>query len=194
MKISINMNLIKLLGIAILVLILFGCSASTGSRYETETSASKKTEKKTGNQETVEDDSKKITLNEDFDITSYKPHIKIEAKNNSEGVIPPDVWYGYENENSTGIKGNKNIIGTRDGYRVQVISTDNLEEANTVRSEIYFKTNNKEVYINFEPPFYKVKIGDFTDREEANNLKFKLNQLGYSEAKVVQETVNIFSE
>ena len=86
----------------------------------------------------------------------------------------------------------KQIIGTTDGYRVQVISTDDIDEANLVRSELYEKTTRKEVYIFFEPPFYKVKVGDFTSKSEAENLRFKLNQLGYSESKVVQEIVNIF--
>ncbi len=62
------------------------------------------------------------------------------------------------------------IIGTTDGYRVQVISTDDIDEANLVRSELYEKTTRKEVYIVFEPPFYKVKVGDFTSKSEAENL------------------------
>ncbi len=86
----------------------------------------------------------------------------------------------------------RNVIGTTDGYRVQVLSTDNIDEANLVRSEIYEQTSRKEVYVIFEPPFYKVKVGDFTSNSEAENLRFKLNQLGYTESKVVQETVNIF--
>ena len=38
----------------------------------------------------------------------------------------------------------------------------------------------------------KVKVGDFTSRHDADDLKFMLNQLGYKEARIVQETVNIF--
>ena len=86
----------------------------------------------------------------------------------------------------------RNIIGTTDGYRVQVLSTDDIDEANRVRAEVYEKTTRKEVYVIFEPPFYKVKVGDFTSKTEAEDLRFKLNQLGYTESKVVQETVNIF--
>jgi hypothetical protein len=86
----------------------------------------------------------------------------------------------------------KKIIGTTDGYRVQVLSTDDVDEANLVRAEIYEKVSRKEVYVIFEPPFYKVKVGDFTSKSEAENLRFKLNQLGYTESKVIQETVNIF--
>jgi SPOR domain len=99
------------------------------------------------------------------------------------------VWYGYGDTSSIL---ERKIMGTTDGYRVQVISTDDIEEANRVRAEIYEKTARKEVYITFEPPFYKVKAGDFTSKSEADDFKFKLNQLGYTEAKVVQETINLF--
>ena len=159
-------------------LVLLGCSASTGSRYET------KSETKT----TPSSEEKKEII-EDFDITPYQTEIEIEAPPISVNKIPSDVWYEYS---VSGPDSMKQIIGTTDGYRVQVISTDDIDEANMVRAEIYEKTAKKEVYIIFEPPFYKVKVGDFTSKSEAENLKFKLNQLGYSESKVVQETVNIF--
>jgi len=163
-----------------IVVLLIGCSASTGSRYETKeetkTSISTSTEEKAG-------------TTEDFDITPYETKIDIEASPLSVENLPSDVWYGYK---TTSPDSTKQIIGTTDGYRVQVISTDDIDEANLVRSELYEKTTRKEVYIFFEPPFYKVKVGDFTSKSEAENLRFKLNQLGYFESKVVQETVNIF--
>ena len=167
--------LITFFGLAILIL---GCSASTGSRYETknETNSSTDTEKKN---EVVED----------FDITQYETEIDIEAPPISTGKVPPDVWYEYSTSSTDSLR---KIIGTTDGYRVQVLSTDDIDEANLVRAEIYEKTSRKEVYVIFEPPFYKVKVGDFTSKTEAEDLRFKLNQLGYTESKVVQETVNLF--
>ena len=167
---------------SLLTLFLIGCSASTGSRYE------KKEEKKS---ETKTLKETKKENEEDFDITPYQTEIDIEAPTLSEDKLPSDVWYGYKDTSSVL---EKKIIGTTDGYRVQVLSTDDIEEANRVRAEIYEKTARKEVYVIFEPPFYKVKAGDFTTKSEANDFKFKLNQLGYSEAKVVQETVNLFEK
>ncbi len=157
---------------------IIGCSASTGSRYETknETKSSTTTEEK-----------KEIV--EDFDITPYQTEIEIVAPPISTDKLPPDVWYGYS---ASLVDSTKNITSTTDGYRVQVLSTDDIDEANLVRSQIYEQTSRKEVYVIFEPPFYKVKVGDFTSKSEAENLRFKLNQLGYTESKVVQETVNIF--
>ncbi len=161
-----------------LIFLIVGCSASTGSRYET----------KSGDEEIKNEEEQEMIV-EDFDITPYKTEIDIEEIPSDHNVLPNDVWYGYTDTVSTT---SKMISGTTDGYRVQVVSTDNMDEANQVRAEIYFNTKNKEVYITFEPPFYKVKAGDFTSHSEANDFKFKLNQLGYPEARVIQETVNIF--
>ncbi len=162
------------------ILIFAACSASTGSRYE-------KKEVKVEEKPTEKDEE----VNEDFDITPYQTDIQLESETVFAGQIPDDVWYGYEEK--TG-KDTKNIVGTTDGYRVQVLATDNIEEANETRSLIYSKTTDKEVYVSFEPPFYKVKVGDFTSNSDANDLKFMLNQLGYKEARVVRETINLFEK
>ncbi|MDZ7624176.1 MAG: SPOR domain-containing protein [Ignavibacteriaceae bacterium] len=166
------------IGIVAAAIFLIGCSASTGSRYETK----KETGKETSTEGTKE-------ISEDFDITPYKTEIDIETPPIATDNLPPDVWYGY-GDSTSNIE--RNIVGTTDGYRVQVLSTDDIDEANRVRAEVYEKTTRKEVYVIFEPPFYKVKVGDFTSKSEADNLRFKLNQLGYTESKVVQETVNLF--
>ena len=164
-----------------LIFIIAGCSASTSTRYE-------KTEETKGNEE-----EKNVTINEDFDITDYKTKIDIEKTYTNEEI--PDAWYGYANNNDESYIGqNHKIVETVDGYRVLVVATDDMEAANSVRDDILAKIKRKEVYISFEPPFYKVKVGDFTDITESNNLKFKLNQLGYTEARVIKETVNIFEE
>ncbi len=176
--ITMNKILQGILALTFLIFIIVGCSASTGSRYETKS-----------NDTEIKDEEEQEKIVEDFDITPYKTEIDIEEVPSGNQVLPDDVWYGYADTVSTS---SKNIAGTTDGYRVQVLSSDNMDEANQVRAEIYFNTKNKEVYITFEPPFYKVKAGDFTSHSEANDFKFKLNQLGYPEARVIQETVNIF--
>lgn len=162
---------------------LQACSASGDTRYETE---------KTVKDEEVKDTI--VSIREDFDITPYKLNLDIEDFSTDAEVFS-DVWYQYESIHDDSIYGiNRNIVGTVDGYRVMVIVTDKMEEANSVRDDISSQILRKEVYISFEPPFYKVKVGDFTNIAEANDLKFKLNQLGYTAAKVVQETVNIFDK
>jgi len=166
------------IGITAISIFLIGCSASTGSRYETK----KETKKETSTEGIKE-------VAEDFDITPYQTEINIEAPPIATDKLPPDVWYGY-GDSTSNIE--RKIVGTTDGYRVQVLSTDDIDDANRIRAEVYEKTTRKEVYVIFEPPFYKVKVGDFTSKSEADDLRFKLNQLGYTESKVVKEAVNLF--
>ncbi len=166
--------------------IFYSCSASTGSRYDKNNEEKKeKTAEKT-------EESSKTELKEDFDITPYRTKIEIDESTDLSPKENVNAWYNYEETIPDTAAGNKTVIEKVDGYRVQVLSTDNLEDANAMRSEIYFKTNQKAVYIDFDPPFYKVNVGDFTDLNDANNFSFKLNQMGYNDARVVREEVNVF--
>jgi hypothetical protein len=167
-----------IIGITVITILFIGCSASTGSRYETK--------KETGEETSTE---VKNEVAEDYDITPYQTEINIEAPPIATDKLPSDVWYAYDDSL---VEMQRQIVSTTDGYRVQVLSTDDIDEANRVRAEVYETNSRKEVYIIFEPPFYKVKVGDFTSKAEADDLRFKLNQLGYTESKVVQETVNLF--
>jgi hypothetical protein len=171
-----------------IVFFLSSCSTitSTSSRFHSEKSI-----KEDKSKEVKKNDSD--SLKEDFDITPYRTKIEIndsslqEDKGESNNL---NAWYGYDTTLSNSVL-NKPITMIP-GYRVLVLTTDNLEEANNMKSEIYFKTDQKPVYISFDPPFYKVKAGDFINSTEATEFGFKLNQMGYTEAKVVRDTVNIF--
>lgn len=163
-------------------LLLISCSASTGSRYEKNEAESKKTEKK-------EEPEKKDEM-ENFDIEPYRAKIEIEDYNDN---TPKnlDVWYNYENTENSDTASLK-IVGHADGYRVQVFVSDNLDEADSIRNELYSVINQRAVYISFDPPFYKVKVGDFSNISDAKNFSFKLNQLGYSKSRVINDKINLF--
>jgi hypothetical protein len=171
-----------------IVLALTSCGpiTSTGSRFHSEkdTHVDKTREVKT---------SDTVSFKEDFDITPYKTKIKINdtiPQINKNGSVNPIAWYGYDTTLSN--TGHNKPIKLEAGYRVLVLTTDNLEEANNIKTEIYFKTDQKPVYISFDPPFYKVKVGDFINSTEASEFSFRLNQMGYTESNVVRDTVNIF--
>lgn len=165
------------------LIIFYSCSASTDTRYETDKDKS----------ENKKDPATEIS--EDFDISPYRTKLKIPEKDfnlPSSGSIS-EIWYGYEDtiqDTSAGIS--RKIIDKVPGYRVLLLTTDNLEEANLMKEEVYSKNTQRQVYVIFDPPFYKVMVGDFTEYSEASDLSFKMNQLGYTEARVVNETVNIF--
>lgn len=161
---------------------VISCGTSTGSRYAQET----KDEKRASNEEPA-----KKKYPENFDISKYHAEIDTNLLEKSNGDKTANIWYGYSHKNSLQDT-NQTVIRTETGYRVQVLSTDNLDDANQMRSDIYFKTDQKNVYIIFNPPFYKVEVGDFKNINDAKNLSFKLKQMGYQDARVINETINIY--
>lgn len=167
------------------LLIIIGCGSSTSSRYE-------KSDRTTGTDSTVFNypENNKIKVNEDFDITPYKTKLEIATQQRNSTTEQNDVWFDYDLINQQDQP--KKLIGTDEGYRVLVVSSDNLEEVDKIKTDIQSYIDGNEIYTVFEPPFYKLKIGDFRNQNSADNLRFKLNQLGYKDAKVVREIINIF--
>ncbi len=174
-----------LIALTVLPFLFYNCGTSTGSRY------SQNEKVKTNDSLNVASiDQNNIQLKEDFDITPFKTKIEVPERKKINSTDKKEIWYDYGS--SVSDQHQKILIGTEDGFRVTVITTDNLDDANQIKSDLISKTGNNEVYIDFEPPFYKVKVGDFKDHKSAEDLRFKLNQIGYKEAKVVKETINIF--
>jgi len=168
--------------IILMPLILYSCSASSTVRYNRD---EKKTQKE--NEET-----EKKTYKETFNVTPYRTKIDIKENTVSkDSSIETDVWYGYEQKDTTANQV-KTIVGTTNGFRVQVMATDNLQEADSLKSDLALKLTEKNVYVIFDPPFYKVEVGDFLNMGDAKDLNFKLTQMGYTESRVISSTVNIY--
>ena len=163
-----------------LAVLFYSCSASTDTRYP-----------KDSEKEITKTKEKEIIAEDDFDIKPYQTKIEVPVESKEADDKPLDLWFGYPNDNAED-QTQKTVLDTIPGYRVQVISTDNLDEANGVRSEIYFKTNEKAIYVLFEPPFYIVRVGDYKNINDAKALSFKLNQMGFAGIKVVNDLITIY--
>lgn len=162
------------------ILILTGCSAKTTIRYD------KPKETPRDNNNTTQ-----INVKEEFDYSPYRKNLDLPEENSTPSTVPTnfgEIWYDYESSTP----GDKVIVNKTNGFRVLVLVTDILDQANEMRSDIYFKTNQRAIYVDFESPFYRVKVGDYTDINKARELSFKLNQMGYQAAKVIPDSVNVF--
>jgi len=76
------------------------------------------------------------------------------------------------------------------GYRVQIYVTRDEFEARTVEEEALMNFD-ESVYLIFDSPNYKIRIGDCTTRKSANELRDKAQKAGYRDAWVVQSKVLI---
>lgn len=74
------------------------------------------------------------------------------------------------------------------GYRVQVLATRFYEKADSLREALVERYEN-EVYIDFEAPNYKVRVGNCPVRNEAEVLQKELIQQGFSSAWIIRTRV-----
>ena len=76
------------------------------------------------------------------------------------------------------------------GFRVQVMSTNNGVRAENMRMKLVSQINHN-VRVIFEAPNYKVRVGAFTDRSDAERLRKQLFALGYRRSWIVRARLTL---
>ena len=76
------------------------------------------------------------------------------------------------------------------GFRVQVMSTNNGVRAENMRMKLISQINHS-VRVIFEAPNYKVRVGAFTDRRDAERLRKQLFALGYRRSWIVRARLTL---
>ncbi len=76
------------------------------------------------------------------------------------------------------------------GFRVQVMSTNNGVRAENMRMKLVSQINHN-VRVIFEAPNYKVRVGAFTDRRDAERLRKQLFALGYRRSWIVRARLTL---
>jgi hypothetical protein len=80
-----------------------------------------------------------------------------------------------------------------DGYRIQLFmetGNDALLHAERVKEQFEERYDRVPVYITFGEPYYRVRIGDFRTRLEAQQFLEKINRK-YPNAWVIQDKINL---
>ncbi|MDE3000665.1 MAG: SPOR domain-containing protein [Gemmatimonadota bacterium] len=75
------------------------------------------------------------------------------------------------------------------GFRVQVFATSNRAAAEGEMANVKDTVGHEDVYIESEPPYFKVRIGNFRTREAAEGLIQRLQTYGYDTPFVVRTQI-----
>ena len=81
------------------------------------------------------------------------------------------------------------INSTVDGYRIQLFQSSQVSEANTILRK-YDKVLSDSLYIVFDAPLYKIRYGDFINKEKAENAKVLLKKKGIKKMWIVKSRIN----
>lgn len=75
------------------------------------------------------------------------------------------------------------------GFRVQILLTEEIDRATETRDSLMTKLPGEWVYIVYDAPNYKVRVGNFVDRPAGNRMAEHLARMGFVDAWVVPDLV-----
>ncbi|HLX12244.1 MAG TPA: SPOR domain-containing protein [Bacteroidota bacterium] len=78
---------------------------------------------------------------------------------------------------------------TISGFRIQVLFTKEIGDANLVRDTLTAALPQEYVYVVYEAPYYKVRVGNFLDRATADGYLRSVTTKGFPDAWVVPDKV-----
>lgn len=78
---------------------------------------------------------------------------------------------------------------TLQGFRVQLIATNNYDEALSVRNDLITRFPDLWFYTIYEVPAYKIRVGDFISRAEAKTVMDTFKNEGFKTAWIVPDKI-----
>lgn len=77
------------------------------------------------------------------------------------------------------------------GYRIQVMSTKDTKLANEAKTKLYQEFPELTTYLKWQAPFFKVKVGNFKTRAEAEEYLEQVKRFFPSGVYIVLDTIEV---
>ena len=90
-----------------------------------------------------------------------------------------------------------NELTTRDarshvqGFRILVISTNDRNKATSAKVKIYQEFPELRAYLEWQPPYMKLKVGDFKNRNDAEPYLSPIQRLFPSGVYIVRDIIEV---
>ncbi len=101
---------------------------------------------------------------------------------------PQEAWKTRKTQTTTQ-EARPNVLIS--GFRVQLMATKDMQTAELIKREALekFAPDSINVYVEFDSPYYKIRICDCQSREEAERVKQMAIERGYRQAWIVRTRV-----
>jgi hypothetical protein len=80
------------------------------------------------------------------------------------------------------------------GYRIQVINSNDRNKVFAMKTKIYQQYPELKPYLLYQPPNYKLKVGNFKTAEEADPYVKKLSKLFTSGIYLIHDVIEVKPE
>mgnify|MGYP001477252335 FL=1 len=63
------------------------------------------------------------------------------------------------------------------GFRIQVLNTTDRNQALTIKSKLLTEYPEHKTYLMYQAPYFKIRIGNFVEKSEADDLKKEMARM-----------------
>ena len=77
------------------------------------------------------------------------------------------------------------------GYRIQVISTNSRDQAFGMKNTMQANYPDQKVYLMYLSPNFRVRVGNFLKRDDAENFRKEMNKLFPEGLYIVEDTIEV---
>jgi hypothetical protein len=88
----------------------------------------------------------------------------------------------------------KNSRGQYKGYRVLALNTNDRDLALKTKAQLLSRFPDYKVYLSYQTPFFRLKIGDFIKRNDAEELRKRITVMMTKGVYIVPDIVTLTSE
>ena len=75
------------------------------------------------------------------------------------------------------------------GYRLQVMNTRSRGDAFKIKADLLENFPSEKVYILYQSPYFKVRVGNFVNRDDADDLKKQLSYFIKQPVYIVEDAI-----
>jgi hypothetical protein len=83
---------------------------------------------------------------------------------------------------------------TAAGYRILVVNTNDRKKAMDVKSTLMRDFPDHKTYLIYQSPYFKIQIGNFRKREEAESLRKQVTRIYPTGVIVIPSTIEVRPE
>ncbi len=163
-------RIVASLSMLVVILLMLGCSSTRNLKADKQSSNDE--EKNSG------------IVNEFFD-----PLILDEEDLNVKKTTAIESKSDQVKEEATSANDDFQKQESSQGFRVQICALSDEIRAKEIQREAILKFINEEVYLIYDSPYYKVRVGNCLTRQEADQLQQLAVEKGFDDAWVVRTKI-----
>ena len=80
--------------------------------------------------------------------------------------------------------------GQYKGYRVQIVSTTSRDDAFRIKGDLLVKFPDEKSYVVFQSPYFKVRIGNFLKKDDAEKFRKQYAKLLPQGVYIVEDAID----